>query len=164
VDSYSGDCVDNYREKNMIKNKMGGGFTNFLVALVAITAIAYIFSMSINELNSSYSTSYSTSDLVGYNNTGSIANLSSQLDDQFTGQNTTSTEGGSLGQSFNQVYTIGVVSSRIIGSVTPALFTNLVFGAGNTLGFDPVLVGLAALVVGFMVIAFLWYILVGREL
>jgi hypothetical protein len=48
--------------------------------------------------------------------------------------------------------------------VTPAIFTNLVFDAGAVLGIDPVLVGLGALLIGFILISYLWYILIGREL
>lgn len=145
-------------------NQRGGGFTNFLIALIAITAVAYIFTMSTGMLDTNYGTGYSGDELSGFNNTNELADLSSQLDDQFTGQNASNTEGGSLGQSFNQVYTIGVVSARIIGTVTPAIFTNLVFQAGDILDVDPVLIGLGALLVGFLLISYLWYILVGREL
>lgn len=147
-------------------NKTGAqsGLTIFIIALVAVSAIGYIFGSAITELNTSYVQTYSVSDLSGYNNSQTLVNLTQQLDSEFNGQNSSASFGGVLAQSFDQVYTLGIVTTRIIGTITPGIFFNVISTMGNAMGITPFIIGLADIVMVLVLLSGLLYILLGRNL
>lgn len=151
------------------KGLSGGGATLFILALVFMIIVIYGVNELATEGNSVYG---STADVSNFgtvvNQSGYLVNTSQTLQQQFSGTNTTSSSGSVLGDSFNQVYTLGITSVRLIGGL-PNTFSSVINVVATTLGLagqngatsiyqDLAMVAIVTLLIG----AFL-YILLGRN-
>lgn len=151
----------------MIMNKKGqaqGALSTFIIALIGVTAIFFIYTNAVAEVNDAYGTSNSVTGLDGLNTTNEIQSITTDLNDQFTGANATAASGGSLGESFNQVYTLGIVTTRIIGTLTPGVYAGVIVTLADVFDVDPSLIGLAIFAMTILLISGLLAILLGRAL
>lgn len=151
----------------MIKNNQGqstGVLSTFILALIGVTAVFLIYTSVVGEINESYGTTNSVTGLDGLNTTSEIQSITSDLNDEFTGVNNNAATGGTLGESFNQVYTLGIVTTRIIGTLTPGVYAGVIVTLAEVFDVDPSLIGLAIFAITILLISGLLAVLLGRLL
>lgn len=145
-------------------NSKAQTISTFIILLVIIAVTGFAWLQASNEGIIYYSTPVNNSSFYGgLVNNGTLINLSQDLNRQFSGLNNSASSSSSLGDSFNQVYTLGVVTTRIVSIITPGMFGELFADLGNALGIPSFYVIMAVLTIVILLIGAFVATLLGRQ-
>lgn len=126
------------------KGQAKGVFTILLGGAIAITVFALLFIYMLRGAQQSYPTvTFNESQYQSFNQTNQIVNLTQQMNDAFTGINSSGTN---VGDIINVVTTGGYNTLKILGAI-PAVYSGMMYSAALIIGVPVPIVSLVSFVV-----------------